>query len=360
MSVEFISARLNLSIELDERRIQIVMSESTTLNFDIRFRDQSISFANGAEGQNVEIPSASPMNYYQAISESGEMPATTIDGKLFLPVRGKPPFPLVIVAPGSLGVAPSHVQHAETINSLGVATFILDSFGARRVTSTVADQTQFSFAASAFDVLAAVQSLSSREEIDAASIGAQGHSRGGSAVITAATRLFANAVIGNDKGLAGVLAAYPWSGQQFLDPRVGETEIRVLMGDADEWCSVAQAQGHCQAIRLTGGTATIRIFPGAQHSFDRDVPIAEIEEAAVARDAPVVYLSDDGAMIHPINGVPDKTLVDRDTMVYSMKAGYGRKGARIGSNEGEATQFRDDMIRFWSNVLSLPTPTLTK
>jgi len=46
-----------------------------------------------------------------------------------------------------------------------------------------------------------------------------------------------------------VLAAYPWSGHQFLDPRVGETQIRVVMGDADEWCSPMQVQGHCQAIR---------------------------------------------------------------------------------------------------------------
>lgn len=329
------------------------MPDQPELNFDLRFRDQGLSFANGVVGQHIEIPSASPVNYYQVIREPGEMPTTIVDGKLFLPTGVEPPFPLVIVAPGSLGVAPSHVQHAETINSLGVATFILDSFGARAVTSTVSDQTQFSFAASAFDVLATFRTLSRREEIDGARIGAQGHSRGGSAVITAATRRFADAVLSGDEGLTGVLAAYPWSGQQFLDPSVGKTTIRVLMGDADEWCSVAHVQGHCQAIRLTGGVATIRIFEGAQHSFDRDTPIIEIEEAAVARDAPIVYITDNGSMIHPTNDIPDPTLVDRDTMVYSMKAGYGRKGAQIGSHEGEADQFRADMIEFWTNALNL-------
>lgn len=330
------------------------MPEEAPLNLNERFRDQSLMFANGVEGQNVEIPSASPLNYYQVVSEPEEMPRTMVDGKLFMPIDGDAPFPLVIVAPGSLGVAPSHIQHAETINSLGVATFILDSFGARQVTSTVADQTQFSFAASAFDLLAAFLTLSRREEFDAERIGAQGHSRGGSAVITASMRHFADAVVGSESGFAGVLAAYPWSGQQFLDPSVGRTEIRVLMGDADEWCSVAQAQAYCQAIRLTGGSAAIRIFQGAQHSFDRDTPIVEIKEAAVARDAPIAFISDDGAMMHPTIGVPDRSLVDRDTMLYSMKAGYGSKGARIGSNEGEAELFRDDMIRFWSDVLKLP------
>ncbi|MCE2407172.1 MAG: dienelactone hydrolase family protein [Pseudomonadales bacterium] len=323
----------------------------------MRFCDQAITFANGVNGQNVEIPSASPINYHQVISQPKGISETVVDGKLFLPSHGEPPFPLVIVAPGSLGVAPSHIQHAETINGLGVATFILDSFGARQVTSTVADQTQFSFAASAYDILATFNSLAARDEIDKESIGAQGHSRGGSAVITAATRLLADSVIGTDRALKGVLAAYPWSGQQFLNPKVGETEVRVLMGDADEWCSVTQVQAHCQAIRLTGGKAAMRIFQGAQHSFDRDTPVVEIEDAAVARDAPITYIADDGAMIHPTVGKPDPSLVDRDTMVYSMKAGYGRKGALIGSGEGEASMFRDDMLSFWSRVLKLPTST---
>ncbi len=323
----------------------------------MRFCDQTITFANGVKGQNVEIPSASPINYHQVISQPKGISEIVVDGKLFLPINGEPPFPLVIVAPGSLGVAPSHIQHAETINGLGVATFILDSFGARQVTSTVADQTQFSFAASAYDILATFNSLAARDEIDGERIGAQGHSRGGSAVITAATRRFAASVIGIDRAMTGVLAAYPWSGQQFLNPKIGETEVRVLMGDADEWCSVAQVQGHCQAIRLTGGKATMRIFEGAHHSFDRDTPVVEIEDAAVARDAPITYIEDDGAMIHPTVGEPDESLVDRDTMVYSMKAGYGRKGARIGSGAGEASMFRDDMLSFWSRVLKLPTST---
>jgi dienelactone hydrolase len=96
----------------------------------------------------------------------------------------------------------------------GFAAFVLDSFGARDVTSTVANQTQFSFAASAYDVLAAWQVLSDHPEIDAFRIGAQGHSRGGSAVLTAATRRFADAVVGAGAGFRSVLAAYPWSGHQ--------------------------------------------------------------------------------------------------------------------------------------------------
>ena len=330
------------------------MSQNTTT--PLRFRDQPISFASGV-GQNIEIPSASPRNYHQVISNPAEMPKVTIDGKLFLPAGSRAKaekLPLVMIVPGSLGVAPSHLAHAEALTAAGFATFVLDSFGARGVTSTVANQTQFSFAASAYDVLAAWQVLSRLPGIDATKIGAQGHSRGGSAVLTAATRRFADAVIGQDSGLAAVLAAYPWSGHQFGDPDVGATSVRVLMGDADEWCSPMQVQGHCQAIRLVGGDVSLRLIAGAHHSFDRGTDIADVAEASVSPAAPTSYLSDDGAFIHPTADAPAPELTDRELMVYALKAGYGRKGAKIGSRPGDAELFRVDMLAFWQEQFGKP------
>jgi len=325
---------------------------NTETTLDGRFRDLEIVFANGSRGVNIDIPSASPVNYFQVLNAPADMPAITLDGKLFLPPDASSPVPLIMVIPGSLGVAPSHVAHAETLNAAGFATFVLDCFGARAVTSTVANQTQFSFAASAYDVLAAYSVVSKLPEIDATRIGAQGHSRGGSAVMTAATRRFAAAVIGDDQSLAGVLAAYPWCGQQFLDPDVGRTAVRVLMGDADEWCSPMQAQGHCQAIRVSGGDASMRLVADAQHSFDRDTPVMLIPEASVAPAAPTTYIDNNGAMIHPTADASDPALVDRDVMLYGVKSGFGVKGARIGSAAGEAKLFRDDMLAFWERALA--------
>ncbi len=219
------------------------MAETASVDLSARFRDRHIAFANGATGRNIDIPSASPVNYHQVISNPSAMPRITIDGKLFMPPGARGRLPLVMIVPGSLGVAPSHVAHAEVLTEMGIAAFVLDSFGARGVTSTVANQTQFSFAASAYDVLAALTVLLTLPDIDGSRIGAQGHSRGGSAVLMAATRRFADAIVGTDVGLKGVLAAYPWCGHQFLDPRTGFTDVRVIMGDADEWCSPMQVQG---------------------------------------------------------------------------------------------------------------------
>jgi len=317
----------------------------------VRFRDRSITLGNGSVGENIDISSASPSNYYQVLSLAADMARVTLDGKLFLPpgfARG--PLPLVIVVPGSLGVVASHLAHAEAITGAGIAALVLDPLGARGIGSTVGDQTQFSFAASAYDVLAAWQAVGARAEIDGSRVGAQGHSRGGSAVLTAATRRFADRVVGEARGLRSVLAAYPWSGHQFLNPGVGDTEIRILMGDRDDWCSPMQVQGHVQAIRLAGGSVSLRLFAGAAHGFDRGTPHRRIDEAAVSPAAPTAYIADDGAFIHPLSG-PEPRLRDRDLMVYALKSGYGVKGATIGGRSDEAELFRADMIAYWRRTL---------
>jgi len=306
---------------------------------------------NGDTGRALPIETANPLNYYQAINEPAAMPRTRIDARLFAPRDATRPLPVVIVVPGSLGVAPSHLRHAQTFVELGFAACVIDPFGRRGVTSTVANQAQYSFAASAYDVLAAVRTLAALPEIDSTRIGAQGHSRGGSAVLTAAMRRFALPVLGERLRLHAVYAAYPWCGHQFLDPDIGGTIVRSVIGDRDDWCSPQAAQGHTQAIRQRGGDATIRLFAGAGHSFDRGTAIETLADAAVSPDSPITYIGSDGAMVHPVTGEADPKTVDYDTFVWALKAGYGRRGAKIGSQGDDARLFREDMVAFWTQVL---------
>ena len=101
------------------------------MDADVRFRDRSV-ILNGVAGENVEILSANPVNYSQAINDPDGCEPIVVDGKLFLPPADKP-VPLVLLVPGSLGVADSHVGHAETLLTEGYAVFLLDPFGARSI-----------------------------------------------------------------------------------------------------------------------------------------------------------------------------------------------------------------------------------
>ena len=198
---------------------------------DGAFYDDGFCLANGLIGEALMIPSANPKNFHQAISDPDAMPGQDLWGKLFLP-EGPGPFPVVIIAPGSLGLQQHHCEIAAAITDAAIAACAIDPFGTRSVVSTVANQIQFSFAASAWDVLATAEVLAARPDIDQARIGAQGHSRGGSAVLNAASVHLAAA--SNAPKLVGVYAAYPWSGQQFLDPAVGSTLIQAIIGDRDD------------------------------------------------------------------------------------------------------------------------------
>jgi len=325
---------------------QVPASSSATVSLT----DGPVVLENGIAGEVLRIPTADPTGFHQAISEPGAMPATEILGSLFLP-PGEGPWPVVIVVPGSLGVAPSHVAKADLLTEAGIACCVIDPFGTRGVTSTVANQAQYSFAASAWDVLATAAVLVEHADIDAARVGAQGHSRGGSAVLSAACL---SPILGPERApeLAAVYAAYPWSGMQFLRPDVGRTVVRSVIGDLDEWCLPLQVQAHMHAMTLCDCDASFRLFPDTHHSFDRDTPVELVPDASVSPGSPTIYVNDDGTLVHPVTGTADPSFTERDAMIYQVKSPYGRRGARIGTAGDQARAFHEDMMTFWSAALA--------
>lgn len=311
----------------------------------------NITLGNGVEGESLGIESATPATYFEAISKTGAFESTNVKAYLFFP-ESAGPHPVVVSVPGSLGISDNNLKAATLLVEEGIACCLVDPFTTRAVSSTVANQAQYSFAASAWDALATANEMCARVDIDTSRIGAQGHSRGGTAVLSAACM---SSLIDDfiSVELQGIYAAYPWCGHQFLDPRVGKTKVRSVIGDLDEWCLPQQVQSYMQAIRLFGGDATWRLFENAHHSFDRDTEVEMIEEAVITPSAPTVFIQSDGRMIHPITGEPDSSLSERDLMIYALKAGYGKNGARIGSVGNQAELFHEDMMTFWKGVFGI-------
>ncbi len=310
--------------------------------------ETSLTLDNGLTGLPWQVSTGNPKTFHQAVSAPDEIESVTIWAQTFLPPDVETP-PVVLVVPGSLGVADSHIHKAKLLTDAGIAACLIDPFGNRGVASTVANQAQYSFAASAWDVLSASNQIADHSNLDQNRIGAQGHSRGGSAVMMAASMFRFTSF---KTQLAGVYAAYPWSGMQFLNPSAGKTRIRAIIGDQDEWCSPQQVQGHIQAIRLSGSEASCRIVAGAHHSFDRYSSVELIPDASVAPGAPTIYIEDNGTYIHPATGVADPEADERSLMMYGIEAGYGCRGARIGSDKDYADIFHRDMISFWQHILT--------
>ena len=113
-----------------------------------------------------------------------------------------------------------------------------------------------------------------------------------------------------------------------------------------------QVQAYMQAMQLAGGNTSTRIVPDAHHSFDRSSPVSLVEDASVAPSAPTTFLTADGCYIHPVEGLMPEATTDRDLMLYGIKAGYGVRGAKIGTADDQAAIFRDDMMQFWTRLLA--------
>ncbi|MEM7100515.1 MAG: prolyl oligopeptidase family serine peptidase [Pseudomonadota bacterium] len=307
-----------------------------------------ITLDNGIPGATWKVQSGNPATFYQAISQPEAVATIEIYAQTFLPEGSTSP-PVVIVVPGSMGIAPSHVYKAELLTNAGIAAVLLDPFGARQVSSTVANQAQYSFAASAWDVLATVAAIAKSGLVDPQKIGVQGHSRGGSAILSAASMAKFTNFTGD---IIGAYAAYPWCGQQFLNPNVGKTKVRSIVGDQDEWCLPQQIQGHMQALKMCGCDASWRIVPGAHHSFDRLTPVELIEDASVSPASPTIFIDDDGSSVHPVEGSMPPETSERDLMLYGIKAGYGKRGARLGTDADFADVFHADMMNFWQTCFA--------
>ena len=55
--------------------------------------------------------------------------------------------------------------------------------------------------------------------------------------------------------------------------------------------------------------------------------------------------------MHPLTNEAKPDFSERELMLYGIKAGYGVRGAHIGSADNHAAQFDADMMAFWSETL---------
>jgi dienelactone hydrolase len=317
-----------------------------------QFSESPATLTNGVKGEVVRIQSASPEDYGPLLR--GELGSPVLlTAQLFMPAGARGALAAVIETPGSGNLGTHHLAHAATLTSAGIAVLLIDPFYARHVRNTIADQSQVSWAASAYDVLAAVKYLRSRNEIDPERIGATGGSRGGTAVLMAETAPVSDAVLGKGHGLRAVVAGYPWCGVQFRSAHLADhAALLILQGDRDDWVSLLQCQDEAHALEVAGQDALLKVFPGARHAFDRaDVPPTPIAEAVTSTIFPTIYMDDAGRYFDLRTGEVSATLSAAELTRYSIEGGFLHKGVTIGSEGNQARDFSAEMLSFFQSRL---------
>lgn len=319
------------------------------MDLTLPFHKQRIILPNGIAGHVAQIDSFNVLNYEGVVQGKLGDPVT-LHAQVFAPSSAKP-CAAVIIVPGSGGVNPAMLVHAEQLTDAGIAACVLDPFTGRSVVNTIAVQEQFSFAASTYDVFACVKFLNTQANIDPQRIGAMGYSRGGIAVIQAAMSNLASPALSKLPHLRAVLAGWPWGGFQFAEPHIGKTAIRFVAADHDNWASVVQAQAYYSAIkaRHPSNSLSMRVFKDAHHGFGYGMPEKQWPEAMKALHAPIVYFNNDGVMLDiwtskPRPGMDDKAIV-------SQLTSYITRGVTVGSKDGQMADFMQDMTKFFVSEL---------
>ena len=323
-----------------------------------RFATTPIVLQDTVLGINVKVPSRGPTDYGAAMR--GELGAhVDLTAQLFLPAlarggaRGRARHPAIIFVPGSGGIGPHHLEQVQAMVRAGFAVLLMDPFYARGIVDTIADQGRLTWAASAYDVLAALAYLRARPDIDANRVGAVGNSRGGTAVLMAAAGPFSDAIVGPHHGLRAVVAGYPWCGTQFRSARLARgTALMVLQGDRDDWVSVQQCQDAVHAMSVAGGNATMKIFAGGLHALDRtNVAPTRIETAVTSTIYPTVYMDDAGRYFDLRSGKVDPALKASDFIAQSITGGFLHRGVTVGTSGTQAADYVSEMVEFMKNHL---------
>ncbi len=131
-------------------------------------------------------------------------------GELRLPA-GKPgtKFPAVVLIHGSSGIGINIDRWVRELNSIGVATFLLDTFTARGIVSTSTDQSQLDHLAMLYDAYRALDLLAAHPRINPQKIGILGFSKGGVAGVYAAMDRFHETYGSKKARFAVYMAFYP-------------------------------------------------------------------------------------------------------------------------------------------------------
>ena len=190
-------------------------------------------------------------------------PSEPLTGWLQVP-PGKGPFPVVILLHGCGGLGNRMPTWTERLIGWGYATLILDSFGARHVTSVCAPAYQplVTNLDRAGDVMNAAAWLQGVPGIDGKRVGVVGFSHGGGTAV-AVTR---DEVQRSGPGLIKAAVAYYGPCR---DPAAhGTVPLLVLAGEDDTWGFPART---CKSFGVTlrpDQPFEIHTYPGVVHDFD--------------------------------------------------------------------------------------------
>ncbi|MEM5450704.1 dienelactone hydrolase family protein [Paraburkholderia guartelaensis] len=216
----------------------------------------------------IPIPSVT-LTDQEFLSGREDGKPVTVAGELRLPRNGTDRLPLVILLHASGGIGSSITDWEEYFLSLGVATFVIDSFSGRGIVNTINDQAQLGRLAQTEDAYRAIATLSKHPRIDPNRIMLMGFSRGGQNALYASLSRFQKMHAQPGTQFAAFVAFYPDCTSTYLeDEDVVGKPVRIFQGTADNYNPVAPCRAYVERLRTKLHDVQLIEYAGASHFFD--------------------------------------------------------------------------------------------
>ena len=218
--------------------------------------------------QTIEFNSLDKKQGFPALIGGRAQYTDKISGVFTRPAGASGNVPVMVIMHGSGGVLEEGTgAWSKYFLDMGIATFVVDSFGPRGVVNTVTDASLVSYPASVVDALKALQVVAKQPAVDVNRIGVIGGSRGGVAATVSGHKNVRDAVMGADNPLQYNLHVILYGGCTQVGTTTGAPMV-FIMGDNDDYISVETCTKFVEGMRARGAQMEFIVYPGARHSFD--------------------------------------------------------------------------------------------
>ena len=169
---------------------------------------------------------------------------------------------------GSGGAGAREEFWSKTFNEMGIASFVVDSFSGRGLTSVSANQALLGRFNMILDAYRAHATLSAHPRIDRSRIVLMGFSRGGQTTLYASLKRFHQAW-DPEVAFAAYIPLYASCNPTLIgDTDVSGVPIRMFHGAADDYVPVAPCRAYVERLRAAGNDARLTEFADAHHGYD--------------------------------------------------------------------------------------------
>lgn len=257
----------------------------------------------GSVGEKLEFLSANPFSFYHIITDLENQHPQLAHGILRFPknIQNKK-YPLVLGVNGSKNWADHHLEYMAMYREMGFATFEIQSFNSRNISSTVGDQTSVTTAMMILDSYKALEILGKDKRIDIGNVAITGWSLGGGVALFSAWEPLITS-IGIDERFKAHLAFYPPCLVDMDLIKFSDAPIHILIGEKDDWVTANACEDLVKDLNAHNVNIGITVYEEAHHGFDRIGSPVKEKDGYATGDCHFRMRSD-GALLMNIFNIP--------------------------------------------------------